>query len=282
MRRLPPSRLALLVCTLAGAMTAAAAAHPWCERAADLTADAPPLAGASLIAPTGTLRVGVNVGNPNNASIEPSTGRMHGVAVDMACMLAARLNVPLEFLSYPAIPPLLAGLESGAYDLGFSFDPMLAPPGVRVVEPHVFVANAYLVAEGSRFRSSADLDAPTVTIAVARGNSPDVFLSKSLRSATLRRAESVPEALAMLKRGEVDAFAGSRAAEIAFLRESFPQGRMLADNFLVAQLAMFVRPDASSVPVRLDEFLAWARQSGRLGYAVERAKLAGTSSELPR
>ncbi len=173
----------LVACVVAAAAPAVAHdPHPWC----DSIADAPPLKGAPSLAPGGTLRIGINLGNPNNASLDPATGRVRGVAVDLACALAARLNVPLAFVTYAAIPPRLAGLDARAFDVGFSFDPALAPKDMRTGIPHIFIPNAYVVAGASRFQRSADLDNAGVTIAVARGNSPDVFLSGKLRAAPAR------------------------------------------------------------------------------------------------
>src|SRR5947207_5762903 len=60
---------------------------------------APPAAIRDL-APTGVLRVGVNFGNSNNASRDPATGELRGVAVDLARALAARLGVPLALVPY--------------------------------------------------------------------------------------------------------------------------------------------------------------------------------------
>jgi hypothetical protein len=53
------------------------------------------------LAPSGTLRAAINVGNPVLASRDSATGEPRGVSVDLARELAKRLNVPFELL-YPS------------------------------------------------------------------------------------------------------------------------------------------------------------------------------------
>jgi ABC-type amino acid transport substrate-binding protein len=96
------------------------------------------------LAPDDVLRIGVNYGNPNNASID-STGTLQGVAVDLGCVLARRLGIEVEFVPYPGIPPMLQGFETGEWNLGFSFDPDLSPQNFSYAHVHLGVENTYLV-----------------------------------------------------------------------------------------------------------------------------------------
>src|SRR5438093_816005 len=62
------------------------------------------------LAPSGALRVGINYGNPNNATLNPVTGQLSGVAVDLACTLAKGTDRPLTVVGYSGGPPMLAGV----------------------------------------------------------------------------------------------------------------------------------------------------------------------------
>jgi len=50
------------------------------------------------VAPNGVLRAVINLGNPVLASREAVSGRLVGVSVDLACALAAQLQVRLQLL----------------------------------------------------------------------------------------------------------------------------------------------------------------------------------------
>lgn len=228
------------------------------------------------LTPRGSLEVGVNYGNPNNAHRDPDTGLLSGVAIDLACVLADRLDVDVNFFGYPGIPPQLDAFRAGVFDLGFSFLPGMEPEGVATAHAHLGVENTYTVLRDSLFQSVDDVDRPGIRISVARDNCPDLYLTAHLQSAELVRFETVPQAEAALRDGQVEAFAGSRTAAL-----DIPEGRALPDNFTICNLAMFLpleRPDG--IPY-LSNFVETAKQSGLIADAIDRAGLVGVTVPPP-
>src|SRR5665213_2823529 len=51
-----------------------------------------------LLAPTGHLRIGVYAGSPTSMVKGPGDGQTHGLTYDLGRELAARLNVPAEYV----------------------------------------------------------------------------------------------------------------------------------------------------------------------------------------
>jgi polar amino acid transport system substrate-binding protein len=265
---------------LAGDFAIDAASSPVCDVDGAIWEGDPDAAVLHDLAPDGPLRVGINYGNPNNASRNPATGQLSGVAVDLACTLARGTDRPLIVVGYSGVPPMLAGLTGGDVDLAFT----LASAGSNVVNvaiSHLGVENTYLVPDASPFQSVADVDAPGVLISVAQGNSPDVYLSATLKNATLVRTATVPQALALLAKGQVNAFAGSRSAEAMFIASSFPSGRMLPDNFLIANIAAGLPLGHDQGLGYVDEFIDWGKTSGLVQLAIGRSQLIGVSIPPP-
>jgi polar amino acid transport system substrate-binding protein len=227
------------------------------------------------LAPGGPLRVAINFGNPNNASRNPGTGQLSGVAVDMACKLAHGTDAQLVALPYAGIPQMLTGLARGEWDVAFTLDPSTAPGSAAGAIPHIGVANTYLVPGNAPFQSVADVDAPGVLISVGQSNAPDLYLTRTLKNATLVRTPTVPQALALLRTGQVTAFAGSRSVEAAFIASSFPNGRMLPDNFLIANIGMVLALGHGEGLGYVNEFVDWSKTSGLVGLAIQRAALIG-------
>ena len=231
------------------------------------------------LAPSGVVRVAFNYGNRNNAMRNPITGQLTGPGIDMTCELAQGTHAQFVAVAYPGIPPLLAGLARGEWDAAFAFDQTLEPSGITAAIPHIGVENTYLVRGDAPFQRVADVDAPGVRISVAQGNSPDVYLSRTLRYATLVRAPTTSQAMELLRTGQVDAFAGGRSGTTAFIVCCFPTGRLLPDNFLIANLAMVV-PDTAKTHSGagfqyIDEFADWAKTSGLVHMAIDRDGLTG-------
>lgn len=231
------------------------------------------------LAPTGLLAVGINHGNPNNATIT-AAGKLQGVAVDLGCMFARQLGVEVQFLRYGGVAELGLGFARREWTLAFSADPDLGPRTYAYAHSHIGVENTYLVAPATPFQTSADVDQAGVAISVARGNSPDIYLSANLKRARLVRFDTVPQALAALKDGQVQAFAGSRSAAIPF-QSQIAGSRLLEDNFLIAHIAPILAPDADEAVDYVSRFVENAKLSYLIQLAILRAGLTGVSIPEP-
>jgi polar amino acid transport system substrate-binding protein len=65
------------------------------------------------LAPTGTLRVGINYGNAVLATRDPNTGQLSGVAVDLARELGRRTDLPLELVGFESAGKMVEGVPGG-------------------------------------------------------------------------------------------------------------------------------------------------------------------------
>jgi len=144
----------------------------------------------SALAPTGTLRASINLGNPVLAQGNPDDPR--GVTVDLARELARRLGVPLELLCFDAARKSLEAMVTGAADLCFlAIDPARETE-VAFSAPYVAIEGVYVVAEDSPVRGADDVDRAGTRIGVKEGSAYDLHLSRTLRDATLvRGAEGI-------------------------------------------------------------------------------------------
>ena len=75
-------------------------------------------AAKSQLAPTGKLRVGINLSNFLLTRTEPN-GEHAGVAVDLGRELARRLGVTAVILPYESPGKLADAAKSNAWDVGF-------------------------------------------------------------------------------------------------------------------------------------------------------------------
>src|SRR5262245_66684567 len=72
----------------------------------------------SDLAPTGTLRVALNMSNFLLTATDPATGEPCGIAADLAHELGQRLGVPVALAPYPNPGELADAATSGAWDVG--------------------------------------------------------------------------------------------------------------------------------------------------------------------
>src|SRR3954468_9337741 len=159
------------------------------------------------LAPSGKLRVALQLANPLNVVRDSASGEMTGVGFDLGKELARRIGVPFEPVLYPSVGALLEAGKSGAWDVAFvGFSPARAKEW-DFTALHLQIEFGYLVPAGSSLSTMADVDRPGVRVAVQQKSGPDGFFSGMLKNAVVVRVPSNPDALEALKSGKADAMA---------------------------------------------------------------------------
>src|SRR5688572_17943857 len=153
------------------------------------------------LAPTGRLRVALQLANPLNVVQDPASGQMTGVAFDLGRELAQRLGVAFEPVFYPSVGALLDPSQSAAWDVAFVGFSAARAQQWDFTALHVEVEFGYLVPAGAAISTMADVDRPGVRIAVQQNSGPDTFFTGTLRNAVVVRGASNPAALDVVKSG---------------------------------------------------------------------------------
>ena len=243
-----------------------------------MVATAPALAQA-LELPTGRLRMAINYGNTAFATKDPATGELRGIDVDLGRALAARLGVPFEPVEYATVPQVVQGFLAGQIDV-FSQTVSELTDAVEASAPFAEIDNTYLVPAGSPIQRVADADRPGVRIAVGGGVGPDVFLSETLRQATLIRADTGDAAVELLRAGQADAVASNRPNALAFAAR-LPGSRVLADRFTTQERVLAVPRGRPVLHARVSAFVNEAKASGLVRQAIARSGVLGVQEAGP-
>ncbi len=236
-------------------------------RAVDLVTD---------LAPTGTLRASINLGNPVLA--QGSAAQPSGVTVDIARRLGARLGIPVELSCFGAARDSFVTMVEGRADICFLAVDPAREARVAFTAPYAVIEGVFVVPEASPATTAYDVDRPGNRIGVKEGSAYDLFLSRTLRHAEVVRgaegttvfADERLEAGAGIRQPVLD-FAATRldlrvlepafmeiqqavgttrsrsADTITFLR-AFVEG-LKADGFIADALARSGRRDARVAPL---------------------------------
>jgi polar amino acid transport system substrate-binding protein len=183
------------------------------------------------LAPTGKLRAAINFGNGVLAQKGPN-GEPNGVTPELASALAKRLGVPLEFVIYTAAGKVFEGGKQNAWDIGFiAIEPVRAAE-VDFTAPYVLIQGTYLVRKDSPLKDVADVDAAGVKIGVGLGSVYDLYLTRTLKNATLVRAPQggAGGGIQPFVDEKLDAAAGVREPLEAYAKEH-PDMRVMSGNY---------------------------------------------------
>lgn len=231
----------------------------------------------TALAPTGKLRASINLGNPILASRDATNGTVHGISVDLAHALAARLETPIEFLVVAKAAQSVDAVVSGSADVGFfAIDPARADK-IAFTRPYVLIEGCYLVPEGSPLSSAREVDRPGAVVATSEGSAYDLFLSRELKIAKIERTKTPDGVVRLFIDRSLDAAAGirqqleSEARQIGGLR-------LLPEPFMVIRQAMgLANSRGAGAAAFLDAFVEDARANGLVSEAIARHKIDGVS-----
>ena len=235
---------------------------------------APTPEARQALAPTGKLRVGLQLGNPLNAIRDSASGETKGVGFDLGKELARRIGVPFEPVLHPSVGALLDSGKSGAWDVShFGFSAERAKE-FDFAAVHLEVEFGYLVPSGSSISTMADVDRPGIRVAVQEKSGPDVFFTRTLTNAVLVRAPSNSGALEALKSGSADVM-GSIKPILFEVSNQLPGSQVLDGRPGIDPHAMAMPKGRDLGMAYLRHFIEDAKSGGLVKAAIERAGLRG-------
>ena len=178
------------------------------------------------LAPEGVLRAAVNLGNPVLAQGTPDAPR--GVTVDIGREIAARLGVPAEFRCFGAARESFEDAVAGRAGICFlAIEPARAAE-IAFTAPYVLIEGVYAVPADSPLTTAAEVDRPGVRIGVKQGSAYDLFLTRTLRAATVVRGT---EGTGVFVTEHLEAGAGVREPVTEFVA-AHPAYRLIEGRFM--------------------------------------------------
>lgn len=228
------------------------------------------------LAPTGTLRASINLGNPvlaQGTEEDPS-----GVTVDIARELGRRLDIPVELSCFHAARESFEALNQGRADICFLAVEPAREETVAFSAPYVVIEGVFVVPQGSAMTSPADVDQPGVRIGVNEGSAYDLFLTRTLAHAQLVRGSDGPRTFS---EQQLEAAAGVRQSIEAFVA-SHPGLRLIEPRFMEIQQAVGTSRSRDGATVTfLRAFVEDLKADGFIADALRRAGQQGASVAPP-
>jgi polar amino acid transport system substrate-binding protein len=186
----------------------------------------------AAVAPTGRLRAGMNLSNTLFTMQDKATGELNGVSVDLIRELATRLRIEVEYLVYPTPGHVADASDKQEWDVALlAIEPARAQtiafsPAMTEIEA------SYFVHKGSALQTPEQVDASGIRIAVADKAGYELYLTRTLRHATLVRAPSFDASLSAFEEHRADVMAALKPNLLKILQNT-PSARILDKPFMV-------------------------------------------------
>jgi polar amino acid transport system substrate-binding protein len=221
----------------------------------------------SELAPTGKLRVAINLGNMVLAQKDAATGELRGVTAELARELGQRLDRPVDLLPFDGAGKVFEAVKAGGIDILFlAIEPVRAAE-IAFTAPYVIIEGVYMVPKDSPLHSVADVDCAGVRIGVNKGSAYDLFLTRSLKNATLVRGE---DGVALFKQQRLEVAAGVKQPIVLYANTD-PDVRVLDGRFMEIRQAMGTPQGRPAGAAFLRVFVEEMKASGFVAAALARS-----------
>ena len=226
------------------------------------------------LAPTGILRVAINLANFLLVSGQDENGLPQGIAPDLAREIAQYLGVEVSYVCFNSPGELTDAAGHGLWDIGLvAAEPERA--GVIAFSPaYCAIEATYLVSQRSGLGHIDQVDTAGIRIATMGRAAYGLWLARNIRHATLVRSDTIAGAFELFSRDGLEVLAGLRPGLIAN-STTLPGTRVLDGRFATVQQSVGTRRENEAGARFLHSFVEDAKRSGLIASLIKRHAVRG-------
>ena len=224
------------------------------------------------LAPTGILRVGINMSNFLLVSGVNSSGLPKGVSPDLGEKIAKELNIPHKLVQYKRPGELADAVNKNQWDIGnIAFEPKRAET-IDFTNSYVNIDANFLVRKIDNFKSNEDVKNAKVKIAVAERSAYDLWLSENFKDIELIRASSIQNSHILFNDRKVNVLAGLKPKLIEELSKN-DQVEIIEDPFTFIKQSVGIKKGHPQVIEFLNNFISKLINDGFIEQLLKKYKV---------
>ena len=152
-----------------------------------------------------------------------------------------------------------------------SIDPVRAAE-IEFTAPYVLIEGTYMVPVGSPLKTISDVDRPGVRVAVGLGSAYDLYLTRTIKYATIVRATAGGgrEMIDLFVNDKLEVAAGVRQSLVAYAATN-PNVRVMDGRFMEIRQAMGTPKGRTAGARYLAAFVEDVKASGFVAEAIKRS-----------
>ena len=206
------------------------------------------------LAPTGILRVGINMSNFLLVSGVNSSGLPEGVSPDLGKKIAKELNIPHKLVQYKRPGELADAVNKNQWDIGnIAFEPKRAET-IDFTNSYVNINANFLVRKIDNFKTNEDVSKARVKIAVLERSAYDLWLTENFKDIELIRASSIQNSHILFNEGKANVLAGLKPKLIEELSTN-NQLKIIEDPFTFIKQSVGIKKGSPQVIKFLNDFI---------------------------
>jgi polar amino acid transport system substrate-binding protein len=232
------------------------------------------------LAPTGTLRAAINMGNFLLVTGTAPSGDPEGVAPDMARAVADRLGVPVSYVPFASPGELVDAAGTDVWDIGLVGAEPAREKLMGFTAAYAEILATYIVPADSPFTTVDQVDRAGTRVIVRERAAYGLYLARSLKHAELVGTDTHDEACRRFVDEKFDALAGLRSGLLADA-EKMAGVRVLDGGFTSVQQAIGTLKQNKAAIAFLGDFVEEAKSSGMVQRLIDKHKVRGLTVAPP-
>lgn len=220
------------------------------------------------------LRVGINASNFLLVSHISSDGLPFGIAPDLGRFFAREIDVDAKFIVFKNPGELAdAGLKS-AWDIAFVGNEPQRAKDIAFSAPYLEIPVTFLVREDSPIKNLSEVDQVGNRISVMNRSAYDLYLTATIKHATIVRAPSINESFEQFIHDKLEVLGGLKPRLVSDCAKT-PGNRILEGQITSVKQSAGTLPKHVESAKYLHEFIEYAKKSGIVSDLIKKYEVNG-------
>ncbi len=206
------------------------------------------------LAPTGVLRVGLNMSNFLLVNSKDSGGLPAGVSPDIGKKLAEELDVNCKLVEFEK-PGLLAdAVNDNQWDVGNIAFEKERGKTIDFSNPYVNIDANFIFRNKDNFKSNDQINSSGIKIAVVERSAYDLWLTENFKNAELIKVNTIENSHKLFREGSVDVLAGLKPKLMEEI-ENNNDFKIISNPFTYIKQSIGIKKGNPEILVFLNEFI---------------------------
>ena len=224
------------------------------------------------LAPTGVLRVGLNMSNFLLVNSKDPNGLPDGVSPDIGKKLAKELNLKCKLVQFEK-PGLLAdAVENDIWDIGNIAHEKERSKTIDFSNPYVNIDANFMFRRKNNFLNNIEINSTAIKIAVVERSAYDLWLTENFKNAKLIKVNTIDESHELFRNGDVDVLAGLKPKLIDELKTS-DDFKIITNPFTYIKQSIGIKKGNPEILVFLNKFISKLIKEGFVEKLLKKHKV---------
>jgi polar amino acid transport system substrate-binding protein len=228
------------------------------------------------LAPSGTLKIGLNYQNFLLVIGDGPDGQPRGIAPDLGRELAKRAGLPVEYIRFDAAGKLFDAVKAAQCDIGFLGSEPQRASEISFSSAYLEIPVTFLVRADSPIKTLADVDRDGVRVSVSERSAYDLYLTRNLKKAQLVRAQGIPASYDLFMAQKLEALGGLKP-KLVEEQARTPGSRILEGQITGVQQSIACPKGRDAAAKYLAEFAEDVKRSGFVARTIEKHGVKGVN-----